>query len=62
MNKNDNLKHELIRLSYLERLLYIVCHSKKIGNFNIKGNYVMFTVHIPANNTLPIMNASQIPI
>lgn len=46
----DGLGQEVVRLGYLERLLYIVCHSKKLGN---PSNYVLFTIHTPSSFTLP---------
>lgn len=39
--------------------MYIVCHSKKIGN---PSNYVMFTIHMPADKIVPKLPASQIPV
>lgn len=44
------MQEQMVRLAFLERILYIVCHSKQVGN---PPNHVLFTIHVPAEELLP---------
>lgn len=54
-----SLKQHILRVSFLERIVYIICHSKQVGE---PSNHVLFTFHMPAGETLPPMTVSIFPV
>ena len=54
-----SVKQHLLRVSYLERLIYIICHSKQIGQ---PSNHVLFTFHIASNCPLPKLPSAIFPL
>lgn len=54
-----SLKQHLLRVSYLERLIYIISHSKHIGD---PPNHVLFTFYIPSNKAVPQLPAAIFPL
>lgn len=55
MGDGVSLNQHLLRITYLERLLYIACQSKKIGG---PTKHIMLTFHIPSNQILPQLPAA----
>jgi len=41
---NTSLQYHFIRMAFLERIIYIICHSKPIGS---PANHHLFTIHVP---------------
>ena len=39
-----SLQYHYTRMAFLERIIYIICHSKPIGS---PANHHMFTIHVP---------------
>lgn len=55
----SSLKQHLLRVSYLERLICIVCKSKKVGG---PSAHVVLTFHTPSNKILPQLPATIFPL
>jgi len=54
-----SMQHHLVRIAYLERIIYIICHSKPVGS---PAKHHLFTIHVPENEVLPEIPVSLIPI
>lgn len=59
MGEESTLRQHLLRVSYLERLTHIICHSKQIGE---PSNHILFTFHIPSSVQLPKFSAAIFPL
>jgi hypothetical protein len=55
MEEGISLNEHLLRIAYLERLVYIVCQSKKIGG---PTKHILLTFHFPSTQVLPQLPAA----
>jgi hypothetical protein len=55
----SSLQCHIARITYLERIIYIICHSKPLGS---PANHHLFTIHVPENEPLPELPVTLIPI